>query len=115
MIESNLEDPIPMPDDTPSTQTYKYNGPALQITVKSDIDLGGIQETRQSTSGFIAYLGGAIVHWKCATERLVLTSTMAGEYVALSRADAAGKFIKDIMKFYGQTTPHYSLHRFPDS
>ena len=113
ITEANLDDPIPMPDDKERTRDYIYKGKQLEITIQSDIDLGGVTETRQSTSGYLVYLGGALIHWKCSTEKLVLTSTMAGEYVALSKADAAGKFIKTIMEFYGQTTQNYKL--FTDS
>ena len=110
MTEANLDDPIPMPDDKPCSLTYIYNGKALGITVISCVDLGGVQETRQSTTGYMIYLGGALIHWRCSTEKLVQTSTMAGEYVALSRANAAGKFVKTIMEFYGQKTDSYNLY-----
>ena len=58
MTKANLEDPIPMPDDEPCSLAYIYNGKALEITVISDVDLGGVQETRQSTTGYMIYLGG---------------------------------------------------------
>ena len=110
MAAANLDDPVPMPDDKQLPMRYTYQGQQLQITIQADTDLGGVQETRQSTSGYIVYLGGAIVHWKSATEKLVVTSTMAGEYVALSRADAAGKFVQTIMEFYGQRNTPYNLY-----
>jgi hypothetical protein len=35
------------------------------------------------------------------TERVIIASTAAGEYIALSRGHAACKFLKTIMQFYG--------------
>ena len=109
-LSGNTDEPIPQPDQHPVNEGYTYNGTWLVITIEADIDLGGVTETKQSTSGYIIYLGGRVVHWKCSTEKLVLTSTMAGEYVALSRADAAGKFMKSIMAFYGEHTSSYNLY-----
>ena len=97
----NHHDDIPHHDDKPTLQTYTYKGPKITTTCYTDIDLAGQHETRQSTSGYLLYLNGALVHWHGRTERLIIKSTAAGEYIALSRGHAACQFMKTILQFYG--------------
>ncbi len=96
-------DDIPHHDDKPTPQPYTFNGPQITTTCYTDIDLAGQQETRQSTSGYLLYLNGASVHWHGRTERLIIKSTAAGEYIALSRGHAACQFMTTILQFYGNT------------
>jgi hypothetical protein len=59
------------------------------------------------------YLNGIIlVHWRgrTRTERLIVHTTAAGEYMALSRGNATVKYIRDIMIFYGNTNNIYHLY-----
>ena len=67
-------------------------------------------ESRQSTSGYVIYLNGALVHYRAATERIIIQSTAAGEYIALSRGNTATKFVRDVLKFYGNTQHIYFLY-----
>ena len=106
----NIPDTIPQHDDTATKQIYTFKGAQLIITCYTDIDLAGQHETRQSTSGYMLYLNGALIHWHGRTERLIISSTAAGEYIALSRGHAACKFIKTILKFYGNTSNTYYLY-----
>jgi hypothetical protein len=103
LVDYCLIDGIPQQDDVPITQTYIYEGPQMTLTCQTDIDMGGQVETRQSTSGYILYLCGSIIHWKGHTEKLVIKSTAAGEYVALSRGNTASKHVMAILTFYGHT------------
>ncbi len=82
-------DPIPHHDDITPPQTYSHNGQQLITVCYTDIDLAGQHETRQSTSGYLLYLNGMLVHWHGRTERLIIQSTAAGEYIAMSRGHAA--------------------------
>ncbi len=79
-------------------------------TCMTDIDLAGQNETRQSTSGTMNYLNGVLVHWRGRTERLIVHTTAAGEYIALSRGNATAKYMRDIMIFYGNTQNIYYLY-----
>jgi hypothetical protein len=97
----NIDDGIPQPDDQPVTQDYLYPGHQMVCTVYSDTDLGGQIETRQSTTGIIMEIDGAIVHWAAKTEKLVMTSTTKAEFVGLTRANALGKYVQSILEFYG--------------
>ena len=81
---------IPQPDDHLIEQTYVHAGKTMTVTVHTDADLGGVLPSRQSTSGLILRVDGAIVHWAAKTGKLVLTSTTASEFVSLNRGDAAG-------------------------
>jgi hypothetical protein len=56
------------------------------------------------------YLNGVLVHWRGRTERLIVHTTAAGEYIALSRGNATAKYIRDIMIFYGNTQNIYHLY-----
>jgi hypothetical protein len=108
--EYNIQDGIKHTDDTEKTQEYIYKGEQLTLTCQTDIDLAGQVETRQSTSSLVIYLNGAIVHYRAATERVIIQSTAAGEYIALSRGNTTTKFIRDILQFYGNTQAIYYLY-----
>ncbi len=95
--EYGLQDSISQHDDTHTKQIYKYKGHQFTITSYTDINLAGQHETRQSTSGYMLYLNGALIHWRGQTERLIISSTTAGEYIALSRGHAACKFMTTIL------------------
>jgi hypothetical protein len=107
--EYNTTDPVPHHDDKEPIQEYTYKGPQCIIICYTDIDLAGQQETRQSTSGYLLFLNGALIHYHGRTERLIITSTCAGEYIALSRGHAACRFITTILQFYGNKESTYYL------
>jgi hypothetical protein len=105
----NSTDPIPHHDDTDTPQEYTYNGHQCIVVCYTDIDLAGQHETRQSTSGYLLFINGVLVHFHGRTERQIITSTCAGEYIALSRGDAACRFITTILQFYGNKENLYYL------
>jgi hypothetical protein len=81
----------------------------MYVVCQTDIDLAGQVETRQSPSALMIRIMGALVHWRAYTERIVIQSTAAGEYIALSRGNTAAKFVRDILMFYGNGNPNYFL------
>jgi hypothetical protein len=97
----NPDDNLPHHDDHETPHNYIYIGKQCIITCYTDIDLAGQHETRQSTSGYLLFINGFLIHWHGRTERVIIASTAAGEYIALSRGHAACKFLKTIMQFYG--------------
>jgi hypothetical protein len=98
-------------DDIPTERGYEYKQtPPLILTCLTDIDLGGQLPTRQSTSGHLLYLNGCLFHWRGRTEKLIITATAAGEYIALSRGNQACKHVSAVMRFFGNHTPHYHLY-----
>jgi hypothetical protein len=108
----NIDDGIKQPDDELTRQDFTYKGPGENViqTCMTDIDLAGQVETRQSTSGTMHYLNGILIHWRGRTERLIVHTTAAGEYIALSRGNATAKYIRDIMIFYGNVNNLYHLY-----
>jgi hypothetical protein len=108
--EYNLQDGIPQDDDQQQEQEYKYTKSHITQVCFTDIDLAGQVETRQSTSGLMIYLNGIVVHWRARTERLIIQTTAAGEYVALNRGNTTAKFIRDVLQLYGNTTNVYHLY-----
>jgi hypothetical protein len=106
----NSTDGIEQEDDKTHKQEYEYKGEPLTLTCQTDIDLAGQVETRQSTSSLVVFLNGTIIHYRAATERVIIQSTAAGEYIALSRGNTTTKFIRDILTFYGNTNHVYYLY-----
>ena len=105
----NIHDGIKEEDDKEHTDKHRHKGPTMFVVCQTDIDLAGQVETRQSTSALMIRIMGALVHWRAHTERIVIQSTAAGEYIALSRGNTAAKFVRDILMFYGNGKPNYFL------
>jgi hypothetical protein len=105
----NITDGITQEDDKINLEEYRHKGPTMNVVCQTDIDLAGQLETRQSTSSLMIRIQGAVVHWRAHTERIVIQSTAAGEYIALSRGNTTAKFVRDILTFYGNGKPHYYL------
>jgi hypothetical protein len=103
------QDGITQEDDKINVKEYRHKGPTKHVVCQTDIDLAGQLETRQSTSSLMIRIQGAVVHWRAHTERIVIQSTAAGEYIALSRGNTTAKFVRDILVFYGNGKPHYYL------
>jgi hypothetical protein len=50
------------------------------------------------------------VHWRAHTKRMIIIpSTAAGEHVALSKGNTTAKFIREVLKFYGNKHINYFL------
>ncbi len=58
----------------------------------------------------MVYLNGILVHWRARIERLIIKTTVAGDYVALNRGNTTAKFIRDVLQFYGNTTNIHHLY-----
>jgi hypothetical protein len=98
-------------DEVPVERGYDYTqASALILTCLTDIDLSDQLPTRQSTSGYLLYLNSILFHWRERTEKLIMTVTAAGEYVALSRDNQACKHVSAVLRFLGNHTLHYHLY-----
>jgi hypothetical protein len=106
----NTYDGITHVDEKALQQEYTYPGNPLTLTCLTDIDLAGQPDTRQSTSAYTLYLNGTMFHWRAHTEKLIIKSTAAGEYIALSRGNQACKHVREILKFFGNTNNTYYLY-----
>jgi hypothetical protein len=81
----------------------------MDIMVKSDCDLAGQQETSQTTISLMVWVSGALVRWRAHTERIIISFTAAGDYVALSKGNTTAKFIREVLKLYGNKHKNYFL------
>ena len=59
-------------------------------------------------------INGAPVHWQAKTEKLVMKSTTMAEFVGLCRANAHGKYLSEILHFYGNALGT-EYHLYTDS
>ena len=73
----------------------------------TDADLGGLEETRQSTTEIVVFADGVPIYWKSTTEKTVLWSTAASEYVGFSKGNAVAKWLNSILEFYGNPRQPY--------
>jgi hypothetical protein len=85
--EYNTTDHVPHHDDTDITQVYTYKGKQCTVTCYTGINLAGQQETRQSTSGYLLFINGVLVHYHGRTEHLIIISfnLRRGIYRVISR------------------------------
>ena len=90
----------PSPDNEPSVQQYRYRGQPIQLVFMTDADLGGLEDTRQSTTAIMVFADGVPVYWKFKTEKTAFWSTVASKYVAFSKGNAMAKWLNSILEFY---------------
>jgi hypothetical protein len=96
-------------DEKDTQQEYIHSGPTMDVMVKTDCDLAGQLETRQTTTSLMVWVSGALVHWRAHTERIIIPSTAAGKYVVLSKGNTTTKFIREVLKFYGNNYINYFI------
>jgi hypothetical protein len=108
--EYNVTDEVIQEDEKPVQQQYLHPGPPMHVVVLTDCDLAGQIETRQTTTSLMVMVQGTLVHWRASTERIIIPSTAAGEYVALSRGNTTAKYVNDVLKFYGNPPTSYYLY-----
>ena len=58
----------------------------LEITIYSDSNYVGCQDSKRSNSGYIFLLVGRVISWKSVKQKLVATSTMEAEFIACLEA-----------------------------
>ncbi|GJT86642.1 hypothetical protein Tco_1068359 [Tanacetum coccineum] len=61
---------------------------SMYLTVYSDADHAGCQDTRRSTSGSAQFLGDKLVSWSSKKQKSNAISSTEAEYIALSSAIA---------------------------
>jgi hypothetical protein len=101
----NINDGIQHEYDKEHTDRHKHKVPTMYVVCQTDRQI----ETRQSTTALMIWIMGALVHWRAYTEKIVIQSTAAGEYIVLSRGNTTTKFVRDILMFYGNGKPNYYL------
>jgi hypothetical protein len=108
-VSYNTTDSVIHEDENEKQQEYNHSRPTMDVMVKTDCDLAGQTETRQTTTSLMVWVSGALVHRRAHTERIIIPSTATGEYVALSKGNTTAKFIREVLKFYGNKHVNYYL------
>ena len=80
-------------------------GPERNLIGYADADYGGIQD-RHSISGSLFLLGGGPISWSSKRQRVVVTSTVESEYIALCAAAKTGIWIRRLL--YELNYGHYT-------
>jgi hypothetical protein len=111
----NVRGEVIQEDEKPVQQPYLHPGPPMHVVVQTDCDLAEQIETRQTTTSLMVMVQGALVHWRASTECIIIPSTAAGEYVALSRGNTTAKYVNDVLKFYGNPPTSYYLLVYTDN
>jgi hypothetical protein len=60
----------------------QYSGTSLNFHAFTDSDWGSDQDTRRSTSGYVAFMAGAPVCWMSKLQPIVAVSSMEAEYIS---------------------------------
>ncbi|KAI3715584.1 hypothetical protein L6452_22570 [Arctium lappa] len=84
---------------------YPYES-NFDLIAYSDIDLGGANMDRKSTSGGCQLLGARLVSWQCKKQTIVSLSTTEAEYIAAASCCSQVLWIQNQMLDYGVTFLH---------
>jgi len=81
------------------------NGDAPQLDFSSDADWAGNIDDRNSQSGYVGKLHGAVVTWGSLRQQCVSLSSVESEYVALAEAAKDAIWLRTAILAYEQTSP----------
>ena len=91
---------------------YEWQAMPTQITIQVGTDIAGCKETRRSTSGGVAMLGGCLIkHWNKTQSTLSLSSGES-ELHGIAYGCSQGLGIQSLLKDAGWVLP---LHMFSDA
>ncbi len=68
---------------------------------RSDSDYAGDKNTRQSVSGYVLYLNGALIAWRSKAQKTVTLSSTEAEYMALGDLCVEVLFVKMLLENMG--------------
>nr|GEW98179.1 hypothetical protein [Tanacetum cinerariifolium] len=74
---------------------------SIALTTYANVDHGGCQDTRQSTSGSMQLLGERLVSWSSKRQKSVAISSTEAEYIALSGCCAQVLWMRSQLTDYG--------------
>nr|GEU78990.1 hypothetical protein [Tanacetum cinerariifolium] len=73
----------------------------VALTVFTDADHAGSQDTRRSTSGSLQFLGERLISWSSKRQKRAAISSTKAEYIALSRCCAQILWMRSQLTDYG--------------
>lgn len=62
----------------------------MEIIGYYEADYNGCQDSRRSTSGYIYLMAGGAISWKSIKQTIIVSSTMAAEFIACYEASNHG-------------------------
>jgi hypothetical protein len=68
------------------------------LAVYCDSDFASDVETRRSTSGYLIYAFGSLIHWSSKRQRSIVTSSHESEYIGLSQACKNVKWVAMLLQ-----------------
>ena len=78
-----------------------HDGDELVLMGRSDSDYAGDKNTRQSVSGYVLYLNGALIAWRSKAQKTVTLSSTEAEYMALGDLCIEVLFVKMLIETMG--------------
>ena len=81
---------------------YKVNcTDGIKITGICELDYAGDPESRQSVTGYIAYVNGCPVAWRSRQQKVTSLSLCESEYYAITEVATKMMYVKQIFDFLG--------------
>nr|GFD08989.1 uncharacterized mitochondrial protein AtMg00810-like [Tanacetum cinerariifolium] len=74
---------------------------SVTLTAFADVDHAGCQDTRQSTSGSVQFLGERLISWSSKRQKSAAISSMEAEYIAISGCCAQILWMRSQLSDYG--------------
>ena len=87
----------PLPARHDYTRLHLRRSPELTLVAYSDADWAGCPDTRRSTSGFVVYLGDALVSWSSKRQPTVSRSSAEAEYRAVANVVAECCWLRQLL------------------
>ena len=86
---------------SPTRGLFFPTNSALHLTAYSDADWVGCLDTRMSMTGWVIFLGDALISWKCKKQDCVSKSSTEAEYRAMSAACSEIVWLRGLLSELG--------------
>ena len=79
-------------------QGITLGGPSQALRGYFDSDWAGCPDTRRSTTGYVFFLNGCPISWKCQRQATPARSSTEAEYMSLSHATAEALWLRSLLR-----------------